>query len=72
MRYNKKIGQCFLTGGRANEKELFEFLSNKLNMPVKAGDPFARVVYQPEVKDFLKELGPQFAVATGLAMRAAD
>lgn len=72
MRYNKKIGQCLLAGGRANEKELVDFLSSKLKMPVKVGDPFARVGYDQKVSIFLKELGPQFSVATGLAMRAAD
>jgi len=69
MRYNKKVGQCLLAGGRANEKELMEFLSTKLKMPVKVGDPFARIDHDPKTNDFLKELGPQFSVAVGLAMR---
>jgi len=69
MRYNKKVGQCLLAGGRANEKELLEFLSTKLKVPVKVGDPFARVGHDQKTNDFLKELGPQFSVAVGLAMR---
>ncbi|KKT26486.1 MAG: Type IV pilus assembly protein PilM [Parcubacteria group bacterium GW2011_GWA2_43_9b] len=69
MRYNKKIGQCLLAGGRANEKDLFEFLTVKLKMPVRLGDPFARVSYDSKAGSFLKELGPQFSVAVGLAMR---
>ncbi len=69
MRYNKKIGQCLLAGGRANEKELIDFLSAKLKIPVKVGDPFARVGYDQKVAGFLKELAPQLAVAAGLAMR---
>ncbi len=72
MRYNKKIGQCLLAGGRANEKEMFDFLSLKLKIPVKVGDPFARVGHEPKVAGFLKELAPQFSVAAGLAMRTAD
>lgn len=72
MRYNKKIGQCLLAGGRANEKDLLDFLTLKLKMPVKVGDPFARVGHDQAVAGFLKELAPQFAVAAGLAMRAAD
>jgi len=72
MRYNKKIGQCLLVGGRANEKDLFEFLSVKLKMPVRLGDPFARVSHDAKTGSFLKELGPQFSVAVGLAMRTAD
>lgn len=69
MRYNKKIGQCLLSGGRANEKELVSFLASKLKMPVKVGDPFARVGYEQKISIFLKELGPQFSIAAGLAMR---
>ncbi len=69
MNYNRKVGQCLLAGGRANDKELLEFLSTKLKVPVKVGDPFARVTHDQQANDFLKELGPQFSVAVGLAMR---
>lgn len=69
MRYNKKVGQCLLAGGRAREKDLLEFLSAKLKIPVKVGDPFARVGRDRRVDGFLEELGPQFSVAVGLAMR---
>ena len=69
MRYNKKIGQCLLAGGRANEKDKLEFLSVKLKMPVKVGNPFARVSHDQKIAGFLKDLAPQLAVAVGLAMR---
>jgi len=69
MRYNKKVGQCLLAGGRAKEKELFDFLSAKLKISVKIGDPFARVEKDQRLTTALKDLGPQFAVAVGLAMR---
>lgn len=72
MRYNKKVGQCLLTGGRANEKELLEFLQAKLKVPVKVGDPFARIGHDERLEIILKELAPQFSVAVGLAMRTAD
>lgn len=69
MRYNRKVGQCLLVGGRAIEKELFDFLSAKLKTPVKFGDPFARLAHNTVLDPALKELGPQMAVAVGLAMR---
>lgn len=69
MRYNKKVGQCFLVGGRALEKDLFDFLSGKLKISVKRGDPFARLVAPPQLVSTLKDLGPQMALAVGLAMR---
>lgn len=69
MKYNKRVGQCVLTGGRANEKEFLDFLSSKLKMPVKVGDPFARLAHEPALEPALKEIAPQFSVAVGLAMR---
>ena len=69
MRYNKKVGQCLLTGGRAGEKEMFEFLSIKMKVPVKIGDPFARIGHGVAKELTLKEIAPQFAVAVGLALR---
>ncbi len=69
MRYNRKVGQCLLAGGRAGGKDLLEFLSVKLRMPVKVGDPFARVSKGIVPDNILKELGPQFSVAVGLALR---
>ncbi|MEK7160683.1 MAG: pilus assembly protein PilM [Patescibacteria group bacterium] len=69
MRYNKKVGQCLLAGGRAFEKDLFDFLSAKLKLPVKIGDPFARVGHNEKITDALAQIGPQFSVAVGLAMR---
>lgn len=69
MRYNKKVAACLLAGGRASEKELFDFLSAKLRIPLKLGDPFARLAHDALLEPALKELGPQMAIAVGLAMR---
>lgn len=69
MRYNKKVGQCFLTGGRAAGKDILEFLTLKLKIPVKVGDPFARIGHGAASDSALKDIAPQFAVAVGLALR---
>jgi len=69
MRYNKKIEQCVLTGGRSREKELADFLNGKLKIPVRVGDPFARVNKNSLLDPVLQEIGPSLAVAAGLAMR---
>ncbi len=69
-RYNKKVNQCLLVGGRATEKETRDFLTSKLRLPMKVGDPFARIQYPSSLERILKEeLGPPLAVAVGLAMR---
>lgn len=69
MKYNRKVGQCVLSGGRVGEKELQSFLAEKLKIPVRVGDPFARVDKNNSLQEILKEIGPQFSVAIGLAMR---
>jgi|GEM_PF-2219366 len=69
-RYNRKVNQCLLAGGRATEKETRDFLASKLRLPLKVGDPFARIQRSPSLEKVLKEeLGPPLAVAVGLAMR---
>jgi type IV pilus assembly protein PilM len=69
MKYNKKVGQCLLVGGRSGDKEMVDFLQGKLKVPLKIGDPFARISYDEKVGPLLQKLGPQMAVAVGLAMR---
>ncbi len=69
MRYNKKVSQCLLIGGRSGEETLVEFLKNKLKIPVTIADPFARVDCEPALKPILPEIGPSLAVAVGLAMQ---
>jgi len=69
MRYNRRIEQCLLTGGRASEKELVSFLTEKLKIPIKIANPFARVGYPVVLNPALGELGALLAVAIGLAMR---
>ncbi len=69
MRYNKKVGTCVLTGGRAAQKEIVDFLSSKLKIQVRLGDPLARVEHLTNLGPITQELGLQLAVSIGLAMR---
>lgn len=69
MKYNKKVSQCLISGGKANSKEMIDFLSSKLKFPVKAGNPLARVAYPSGLENRIKEIAPQMSVAVGLAMR---
>ncbi len=69
VKYNKKISQCLLVGGRSGERDFVEFLKNKLKLPVRVADPLARVGYDPALKKILPEITPSLAVAVGLAMQ---
>ncbi len=69
MRYNKKVGQCLMTGGGAADKEKIDFLAGKLKLPIKLGNPLARVSHQPILDRAIDDLSLQLSVAVGLAMR---
>lgn len=63
------IEKIILTGGTALLPYLAEYLSKTLDMRVVIGDPWAHVKYPDELRGVLKELGPKFSVALGLALR---
>lgn len=65
----KKISKMFLTGGGALLKGLKEKAESSFNTPVFMADPFSKVEYPAFLENVLKEAGPVFAVAVGLAIR---
>jgi type IV pilus assembly protein PilM len=65
----KTVEKVILTGGGSLLPNLDVFLSQKLNLRVYRGDPWARVLYPDDVRPLLDEIGPRFSVAVGLAMR---
>jgi type IV pilus assembly protein PilM len=68
-KYNKNIGQTILTGGGAALKGLLSIAENNLKTSVVLGDPFSKTQSPAFLEDVLKEVGPEFAVAIGLALR---
>ncbi len=67
----QKISKIFVSGGCAKVAMLPSVLSQRSNLPVEILNPFLNIKYN-EVEfdaEYLKEIGPLVAVATGLAMR---
>jgi len=64
-----RIQDLILSGGSSSMPGLAEHLSEKLNINVSIADPFERTAHPPELKAILKDIGPSFSVAVGLAMR---
>jgi type IV pilus assembly protein PilM len=66
-----KPDKIVLCGGAARMPGLPRFLSDGLNLPVELFNPFVQVAF--EAKDFdaayLESMGPQTAIAFGLALR---
>lgn len=66
---NKNIGKVILTGGGATMKGLVLFAEDHFEADVSLSDPFSKVESPAFFENILKEVGPEFAVAVGLALR---
>ncbi len=69
QRTGMKVGKIILTGGGALLKGLLEHAHAQLERDVVLADPFSKVEYPAFLEDTLKEAGPSFAVAMGVALR---
>jgi len=68
-RYNKTIRNVVLTGGGAMLKGMNEFAVKNLETEVVYADPFSKIETPAFLDSLLKEVGPSFAVAVGVALR---
>lgn len=64
-----KISKILLVGGLANMPMFLDYFSNKLEAPVSAGNPLARVVYPSQLEPLKNEVNSTFTIALGLGMR---
>ena len=64
----KRIDKIVITGGASLLPHLAEFLTQQTGVNTYLGNPWARIVYPPELKAVVQELGPRFAVVIGCAM----
>lgn len=67
--HNKSVSQIILTGGGGVTKELGEFAKSFFRMDVTLADPFGKTQAPAFMRPVLAEIGPEFAVAVGLALR---
>ncbi len=65
----KRIEKIILTGGSSLLPRLPEFLTQQMGVNTYLGNPWARVVYPPDLRPVLEEIGPRFSVPIGCAMR---
>lgn len=68
-RYGKNVRETILTGGGAILKGLLPLAKKHLETEVRLSDPFAKVETPAFLAEVLKEVGPEFSVAVGLAFR---
>jgi Tfp pilus assembly PilM family ATPase len=68
----KTISTLVLTGGGGVTKELLTYAKEFFQMPVEIADPFAKVQAPAFMRPVLADIGPEFAVAVGLALRKLE
>ena len=66
-----KIHHLYITGGIAQLPQIRHALETRLGIDVEIIDPFRQIVVDEKnfEGEYLKSIGPMFAVAVGLAMR---
>ena len=67
--YHKNISKIFLVGGGSALKGIVELTKQSFQTEIVAGDPFSKVVAPAFLETILRETGPEFAVAVGVALR---
>jgi type IV pilus assembly protein PilM len=68
-KYQKNVPHVILTGGGAAVSELVPYAQERLGSEVQLAQPFEKIEAPAFLVDVLKEVGPEFAVAVGAALR---
>jgi len=68
-KYNRTVSKIIFTGGGALMKGLKEVASNSFQAEIQIGHPFSKVGAPSFLNKVLENMGPEFAVAIGLALR---
>lgn len=69
QRTNQTLSTMVATGGGASLKGFKEFAQSKISAEVRLADPFGKTQTPAFLEAILKEAGPEFSVAVGLALR---
>lgn len=68
-RYNRTISKVIFSGGGSLLKGLPEMAANNFRAEIEIGHPFSKVNAPAFLEKVLETMGPEFAVALGLALR---
>lgn len=71
-RFQRDIGIIILTGGSASLVGLKELFGARFNKEVLVANPFSGIFFPPIITPIIKEIGPAFSVAVGLALRGLE
>lgn len=65
----RKVERVVISGGGASMAGLVDYVSKKTGLETSLANPFALTVYPTFMQPILRDIGPGFAVAVGLALR---
>ncbi len=68
----KEVEMYILAGGSAFLPGLKEYFSRTFRREVKMANPFKQLTYPPALDQVLRELGPGFSVAVGMALKGLE
>jgi len=69
---NKEVQKFIIAGGTSFMPGLKEYFENYLKKETEIADPFSKIFYPPILKETLKEMGPAYAIALGMALRGFE
>jgi type IV pilus assembly protein PilM len=70
--HQKPIAAIVLTGGGGVTRDLKKYAQSLFSVEVRVADPFAKTEAPAFMRPVLEEIGPEFAVAVGLALRKLE
>lgn len=68
-KHNRTVSKIIFTGGGALLKGLKEVAASSFQAEIEIGHPFSKIVAPEFLEKVLETMGPEFAVALGLALR---
>ena len=68
----KEVEKIIIAGGLSLMPGLREFLTVELKKPVVIADPFLNIQASPVLTDTLKDMGPYYGIAVGLALKGLE
>ncbi|OQX00967.1 hypothetical protein BWK69_00320 [Candidatus Parcubacteria bacterium A4] len=66
---NQEINKYIISGGSALTAGVKQYFKDYFDKDIEIANPFNSVLFQPILEERLKEIGPAYAVAVGVAMR---
>lgn len=68
----KEVEKIILAGAQARLPYLKEYFASDFKKEVEIADPFSGIIFPPALEPVLKERGPSYAIAVGLALKGLE